>query len=71
MTKKIIILISIIIVSLIIGFFIGKNFTLKKYKDSQIKLEEDLNKATSKMTDIEKRNDELLELNDKQQKIND
>ena len=73
MSKKIknIILASIYVVSLIVAFFFGKNITMKKCKDSQIKLEEDLNKATSKMTDIEKRNDELLELNDKQQKIND
>ena len=69
MTKKVIILVSV--VSLIVGFFIGRNFTLKKCKESEIKLEEDLNKATSKMSDIEKRNDELLELNDRQQKIND
>ena len=71
MTKKIIILVSISVVSLIIGFFIGRNYILKKCKNSEIKLEEDLNKVTSKMTDIEKRNDELLELNNKQQKIND
>ena len=73
MNKKIknIILVSIYVVSLIVAFFFGKNITMKKCKDSQIKLEEDLNKATSKMTDIEKRNDDLLELNDRQQKIND
>ena len=76
MTKKVIILVSIsvvslIVVSLIVGFFIGRNFTLKKCKESEIKLEEDLNKANSKMSDVEKRNDELLKLNNKQQKIND
>ena len=71
MTKKIIILVSISVVSLIIGFFIGRNFTLKRCKDSEIKLEKDLNKVTSEMTDIEKRNNDLLELNDIQQKIND
>ena len=67
---KIIILIVFYIISLIDMFLLGKNITIKKYKDSKIKIEEDLNKANSKISDIEKRNDELLELNNKQQKIN-
>lgn len=68
---KIIILVLIYVVSIIITFFLSKNITMKKCKDSQIKIEEDLNKALSKTSDVEKRNDELLELNEKQQKIND
>lgn len=68
---KIIILVLIYVVSIIITFFLSENITMKKCKDSQVKIEEDLNKALSKMSDVEKRNDELLELNDKQQKIND
>jgi len=73
MNKKIknIILVSIYVVSLILVAFLVKNITMKKCKDSEIKLEEDLNNVQSKMTDVEKRNDELLELNNKQQKIND
>ena len=73
MSKKIknIIFISIYVVSIIVAFFLGKNITMEKCKNSEIKLEEDLNKVTSEMSDVEKRNNELLELNDRQQKIND
>lgn len=73
MSKKIknIIFASIYVVSLIVVAFLVKNITMKKCKDTEIKLEEDLNNVNSKMTDVEKRNNELLELNDKQQKIND
>ena len=73
MSKKIknIIFASIYVVSLIVAFFFGENITMKKCKDSEIKLEEDLNKVTSEMSNVEKRNDELLEVNDRQQKIND
>ena len=67
---KIIILIAFYIISLIDVFLLSKNITINKYKDSKIKIEEDLNKANSKISDIEQRNDELLKFNDKQQKIN-
>ena len=58
MSKKIknIILVIIYVVSLILVAFLVKNITMKKCKDSEIKLEEDLNKVTSKMSDVEKHN---------------
>jgi hypothetical protein len=68
---KIIIFSSIYIISFIFAFFLGKNITMKKCKDSQIKIEEDLQNALSKASVIEKRNNKLLELNDKQCKINE
>lgn len=69
--KRALIIFCIYMISIIIAFTIGRNIKLKSWKDSQTKLEQDLNEAKSKMNDIEIRNQELLELNDRQQKIND
>ena len=67
--KKILIFSIIFIVLLFVSFFIGRTLKIKSLKDSQIKLEQDLEIAISKISELEKRNNELLELNDTQKKL--
>lgn len=69
--KKILIVLTIYMISIIISFTIGRNIKIKSLNESQIKLEQDLKDMESKINDIQNRNDELLNLNNKQQKIND
>lgn len=63
--KKIIFITICILASFILGYC----FNLMTDKNNSIKLEEDLHKAQSKIFDIEKTNDKLLQLNNEQQKI--
>ena len=61
----------IIIICILISFSLGYCLNLMTDKNYSMKLEEDLQKAQFKMSDIEKTNDELLRLNGEQQKIID
>ena len=61
----------IIIICILISFSLGYCLNLMTDKNYSMKLEEDLQKARFKMSDIEKTNDELLRLNGEQQKIID
>ena len=61
----------IIIICILISFSLGYCLNLMTDKNHSMKLEEDLQKAQFKMSDIEKTNDELLRLNGEQQKIID
>lgn len=69
--KKILIVLTIYMISITIAFIIGRNIKIKSLNESQIKLEQDLKDMQSKINDIQNRNDELLNLNNEQQKIND
>jgi DNA repair exonuclease SbcCD ATPase subunit len=63
--KKKIIYISIFIISILLAFLFGK---LSSKKDTS-QLQNDLKTATDKLTDIEKRNEELIQLTEKQESI--
>lgn len=63
--KNKIIYISIFIISILLAFLFGK---LGSKKDTS-QLQNDLKTATDKLTDIEKRNEELTQLTEKQESI--
>ena len=63
--KKKIIYISIFIISILLAFLFGK-FSSKK---DTSQLQNDLKTATDKLTNIEKRNEELIQLTEKQENI--
>ena len=63
--KKKIIYISIFIISILLAFLFGK---LSSKKDTS-QLQNDLKTATDKLIDIEKRNEELTQLTEKQESI--
>lgn len=63
--KKKIIYISIFIISILFAFLFGK-FSSKK---DVSQLQNDLKTATDKLTEMEKRNEELIRLTDKQELI--
>lgn len=70
-TKFVIILISIYFVSVICAYFIGKNSEFKSLNDSNDKLEKELKEANTKLNNAEKRNDELLIINENQKLLCD
>ena len=63
--KKKIIYISIFIISILLAFLFGK----LSFKKDTSQLQNDLKTATDKLTDIEKRNKELIQLTEKQESI--
>ena len=69
--KKIVIQIVVFIIALSLSFIFGYCFRGKNTKDSQIKLEQDLERMKEVVSNLNERNEELIKLNDEQSKLCD
>ena len=69
-TIKVILTCAIILILVISSFFLGEYRIIKSYENSQTKLDEYISETNSKMNAIQQQNEELLKLNNEQERIN-
>lgn len=69
-TIKVILTCAIILVLVISSFFLGEYRIIKSYENSQTKLDEYISETNNKMNVIQQQNEELLKLNNEQERIN-
>lgn len=69
-TIKVILTCAIILILVISSFFLGEYRIIKSYENSQTKLDEYISETNNKMNAIQQQNEELLKLNNEQERIN-